>query len=113
MAVECPPAATTCGCPLIGTRRWTSRSRCRTHFPRGRRHEVNGDQINEEIKREILERANRFLHYVDVSLSSGPGGDRGERLETSLTATLVEVNVTSRDMGHIVTQTIGMERVGR
>jgi PPM family protein phosphatase len=110
-------------------------------------------RINEEIKREILERANRFLHYVDVSLSSGPRGDRGERLETSLTATfgaggdlcfahvghsrayllrngelmrltrdhttesglprrrtptLVEVNVTSRDVGHIVTQTIGM-----
>jgi protein phosphatase len=44
-------------------------------------------RIDEEIKREILERANRFLHYVDLSLSTAPVDDRGERLETSLTAT--------------------------
>lgn len=110
-------------------------------------------RIDEEIKREMLERANRFLHYVDVSLSSGTPGDPGERLETSLTATfgaggdlcfahvghsrayllrdgqlmrltrdhttesglprrssatLMEVKVTSRDAGHVVTQTLGM-----
>ncbi len=110
-------------------------------------------RIDEEIKREILDRARRFLHYVDMALADERRNDRGERLEVSLTATfgagdelffahvghsrayllrngelmrltrdhttqaaparegsrnLVEVNVVSRDLNHIVTQTIGM-----
>ena len=39
------------------------------------------------MKREILERANRFLHYVDIALADERRSDRGERLEVSLTAT--------------------------
>ena len=57
-------------------------------------------RIDEEIKREILERANRFLHYVDMALADERRSDPGERLEVSLTATFGAGNELLRHVGH-------------